>query len=155
MALCIASIVLFLLVDVDMGIEETRQEIEPLINQSDLNIQYNQDKSLNQDVFDRMSVKVKRIVGTLLSIFTGAMFGLSLTPILYLVDNYPDASPDYNMYAFSYSTGILLGSFVYFIIYCLVKKNKPDVYPESILPALVVGIFFLYFLFWLILIFYF
>lgn len=128
-----------------MGIDETRQEIEPLINQSDPNIQSNLENSTKLDVFDRMSVKVKRIVGTVLSIFTGAMFGLSLTPILYLVDNYPDASPDYNMYAFSYSTGILLGSFVYFIIYCLVKKNKPDVYPESILPALVVGNFLKFF----------
>lgn len=140
-ALCVASIILFLFVDVEIGVEESH-EIQPLINNPCQNIQANLDTSKKPDIFDRMSIKVKRIVGTVLSIFTGAMFGLSLTPILYLVDNYPDASHDYNMYAFSYSTGILLGSLIYFVIYCIVKKNRPDVYPESILPALFVGNYF-------------
>ena len=33
-------------------------------------------------------------------------------------------------YAFSMNTGILAGMFFYFVIYCLYKKNKPDVYPR-------------------------
>jgi len=43
-------------------------------------------------------------------------------------------------YTFSLFTGILLASSFWFIIYCIVKKNQPVVYPKVILPGLISGI---------------
>lgn len=50
-----------------------------------------------------------------------------------------DASQDNNDYAFSLSCGIMLSSLFYFIIYCIVLKNKPKIYPEIIFPCFVIG----------------
>ena len=49
-----------------------------------------------------------------------------------------DASQDNNDYAFSLSCGIMLSSLFYFIIYCIVLKNKPKIYPEIIFPCFVI-----------------
>ena len=38
-------------------------------------------------------------------------------------------------YVLSHYTGIFLSGTFYFLIYCIFKKNKPDVYPEVILPG--------------------
>ena len=42
-------------------------------------------------------------------------------------------------YVFSLYTGILVTSIFYFAIYCILKKNKPEVNPKAILPGLVSG----------------
>ena len=41
-------------------------------------------------------------------------------------------------YVFAHFSGIFLTSTVYFLIYCAVRKNKPDVYPQAILPGMTV-----------------
>lgn len=38
-------------------------------------------------------------------------------------------------YVFAHFSGIFLTSTVYFLIYCAVRKNKPNVYPQAILPG--------------------
>ena len=43
-------------------------------------------------------------------------------------------------YAFSHFTGIFVASTLYFIIYCAIKCNKPQIYPKIILPGLISGI---------------
>lgn len=43
-------------------------------------------------------------------------------------------------YAYSHYTGIILVSTAYFAVYCVVKCNKPQIYPKMILPALLSGI---------------
>ena len=43
-------------------------------------------------------------------------------------------------YAFSQFSGTLLASTVYFLIYCLVKRNKPDLYPEAVGPGFLSGV---------------
>ena len=43
-------------------------------------------------------------------------------------------------YIFGHYTGILLSSTLWFIIYCVVMKNKPQVYPKIIIPGLISGI---------------
>lgn len=48
-------------------------------------------------------------------------------------------------YVFAHFTGILLTSILYFIIYCIIKKNQPIVYPKAILPAFASGkLFFMH-----------
>ena len=43
-------------------------------------------------------------------------------------------------YVFGQFTGILVTSTIWFILYCVWKRNKPKIYPEVILPALASGI---------------
>ena len=43
-------------------------------------------------------------------------------------------------YAFSQFSGTLLASTVYFLIYCLVKRNRPDLYPEAVGPGFLSGV---------------
>jgi hypothetical protein len=83
-----------------------------------------------------MSTLVKRILGISLSIFSGLMYGQSNTPVTYVRNNYPDASTNALDHIFSYYTGILGGSVIYFVIYCAANKNTPILFPKVILPAL-------------------
>ncbi len=93
-----------------------------------------------RDMLERMNQTQKRILGTVLSIFAGVMFGFSYMPNLWCENNIDGASQNFNDYAFSMSTGIFLTSTVYFVIYCAWTKNQPKVYPELIFPSLVTGI---------------
>ena len=82
--------------------------------------------------------KTRKIVGVLLSIMSGTMYGLTFSPVLYVIDKY-ETSQNSLDYVFSLYTGILLGSLVTFIVYCVYKRNNPTVYPKVILPALLSG----------------
>jgi hypothetical protein len=90
------------------------------------------------DFLDRFSPLQKRILGISLAFFSGLMYGECNTPALYAQQNYE--SDNLLDYMFSYYTGILMTSLVYFMIYCIVKKNKPVLYNEIILPGLVSGL---------------
>jgi len=112
-----------------------------LINESTEQIVQEDEKSIDgsatkRDFFDKMSTLVKRIVGISLSIFSGLMYGQANTPVTYVRNNYPNASTNALDHIFSYYTGILCGSIIYFVIYCAVKKNNPTLYPKTILPGL-------------------
>ena len=89
---------------------------------------------------DSLSPEKKRVLGISLACTAGVIYGFVFTPALYVQDNYDNASQNALDYVFSLYTGILLTSIAYFVIYCIVKKNKPDVYPRVVLPGLVSGI---------------
>lgn len=38
-------------------------------------------------------------------------------------------------YVFAQYSGIFLTSTVYFLLYCAIKKNKPQVFPKAVLPG--------------------
>ncbi len=90
-----------------------------------------------QDFFDKLSVMKKRIIGISLSCFSGLMYGQAFTPVVYLGEQ------EHNNflldYLFSFYTGLYMASLFYFIIYCIVKKNKPVIYSNIILPGLISG----------------
>ncbi len=96
-------------------------------------------KSRLERLYDNCSPFQKQIIGTTMSIFAGIMFGVSYTPIIYIQNNYPNSSQDYNDYSFSFATGIFISSLGYFVIYALFEKNNPQIYPQTILPGLVTG----------------
>ena len=102
------------------------------------------DGTKEKDIFEKMSPLTQRILGICLAIFSGLMYGQANTPITYVRGNYPDASNNTMDHIFSYYTGILCMSIVYFTIYCVAKKNKPILYPKSILPGLGKNHFFNY-----------
>ena len=89
--------------------------------------------------FDRMSKTTKRIFGTLLSAFSGIMYAFTYAPIAYIEDNVVGASKNQNDYAFSQSSGILFGSLFYFIVYSMIMKNEPKLYPQVIFPGFISG----------------
>ncbi len=86
--------------------------------------------------YDRLSSKFKYPFGIGLSVIAGILYGQSYTPIVYVRNNYENASQNNLDYMFSFTTGIFVTSILYFITYCMIKKNKPILYPEIILPGL-------------------
>ncbi len=92
----------------------------------------------NESFFDRLSLTQKRVVGILLAFFSGLMYGECNTPTLYTRQE--NESKNLLDYMFSYYTGILMTSLLYFIIYCIAKKNKPVLYNAIILPGLISGL---------------
>lgn len=93
---------------------------------------------------DHLSQSQKRLLGFGGAILAGAFFGFNFNPPDYVKNSHgPDSSEPYSQanldYVFSHFCGIFLASSVYFIIYCIVKKNKPQINPESVLPGFVCG----------------
>lgn len=103
----------------------TEDEDETLVN-----INNSETPNSATSIFDRMSKRNKQILGSFLSLFAGVMYALAYAPSLHIQSKYPGASQNNLDYAFSMNTGIFLGSLFYFVVYCVAKKNKPDVYPQ-------------------------
>jgi uncharacterized membrane protein len=83
---------------------------------------------------------VKMIIGTLLSIVAGCLYGQSYNPMVYVKDNYGDVSQNNLDYIFSIDSGILLTSLFYFIVYSIVKKNEPEINSKLVLPGILAGL---------------
>jgi hypothetical protein len=143
----VVSILVFVFVQAETqavkGDTDDAEDEEVIINQSDEGEAITYRDDIDKAARPQTS-RAKKTLGVLLSMFAGVMYGLSYTPILYVQDTYPNASQNQNDYAFSYNTGIFLGSLLIFIVYCIYKKNKPDIYPRCIFPAFVSGERFLF-----------
>ena len=148
---CALSVIIYLFVKVETN---NAVEQEPMVN-SDENTpinsnsssygSVNNEKEEAQEFYDKMSEVQKKTFGTVIAIIGGVFFGSTFAPILYVQDNYPNASKNGNDYSFSLGTGILLSSMFYFIVYCIYKKNKPRIYPELILPSFTTGNHFMFY----------
>lgn len=115
-------------------------ESKPINSSEQLTQKADGDASL----FGRLSMTNKRIVGISLSVGSGLLYGQAFTPIVYVRDNYAGASQNSMDHLFSFYTGIMVTSFVFFILYCIVKKNKPTLYNELVLPGLASGMVILF-----------
>lgn len=122
--------------------EEDESLINNQINQDNEIEEISSDDNSISDVkyFGNLSPNLKRIIGISLACIAGVLYAFTFTPALYVQDNYTNASDNALDFVFSLYTGIFLTSIVYFSIYCLVKKNKPVIYQEVILPAIVSGL---------------
>ena len=92
-----------------------------------------------ETILDRLSTFKKRVLGVGLCIFSGMAYSQAFTPVVYIRDNYHGASNNSLDYLFSFYTGIFVTSLFYFIIYAMVKKNKPILYNQIVLPGLASG----------------
>ena len=114
-------------------------ESEPLINNTSSRSGYQTigEKPANDGsrFLQHLNPLKKRILGVGLSVSAGICVSLTYAPYLYVIDRYVNVSKNGLDYVFSMFTGVLISSFVYFIIYCLFKKNRPYVNPSSILPG--------------------
>ncbi|XP_029644145.1 transmembrane protein 144-like isoform X1 [Octopus sinensis] len=91
-------------------------------------------------VINKLSPTKKRILGTVLAIGSGCLYGLNFVPAIYIQDHYSGASPNGLDYVFAHYCGIYLTASVYFCIYVIFMRNKPVVYPKAILPGIISGI---------------
>ncbi|NXS01525.1 TM144 protein, partial [Oxylabes madagascariensis] len=96
---------------------------------------------------DKLSPAKRRFIGCSLAVVAGILYGSSFVPVLYIKDHgrrnetvYTGASQFDLDYVFAHFSGIFLTSTIYFLIYCAVRKNKPYVYPQAILPGFVSGV---------------
>jgi hypothetical protein len=90
---------------------------------------------------DHMSPTQKRLLGVLMALAAGALYGVNFNPPQYLMDHASEGHSTESLdYVFSHFSGIFLTSTVYFLVYCLLKKNKPEIYPQTILPGFISGV---------------
>lgn len=118
----------------DVLVFSNRRRNSNSINMSDVN----EDGSF----IDRMSPGTKRVVGLVLCVFSGLMYGQMFTGATYVQDHkdqYPGATDNGLDYVFSCFCGIYITSTVFFCIYIAFMKNKPKVYPRVILPGMISG----------------
>ena len=87
---------------------------------------------------EQLNPNVKRIIGILLAVISGVLYGESNTPVLIARDQH-EKEGNYLDYLFSFYTGILASSIGYFIIYSIINKFKPKIYPRVTLAAFVSG----------------
>lgn len=103
--------------------------------------------TINAEEFDersfvqKLTLTQQRILGVTLSILAGCMYGTNFDPPQYIMDNCNEKCSQNGLdYIFSHFCGIYLTSTVYFLIYCMLKKNKPFINPELTAPAFVSGV---------------
>ncbi|XP_068182232.1 transmembrane protein 144b [Antennarius striatus] len=96
---------------------------------------------------DKIAPRPRQILGCLLAVFAGLLFGSSYVPILYIKthsscrDSVFHGASDYDLdYVFAECCGIFVTSTVYFAIYSTAMNNKPRVYSRVILPGLMTGV---------------
>ncbi|XP_025917004.1 transmembrane protein 144 isoform X4 [Apteryx rowi] len=139
-----SSAVIFFFVKTEVQSSSASLESTPLLRESSINLSEN---NSDDSWVNRLSPARKRVVGCSLAVVAGILYGSSFVPVLYIKDHgrrngtiYTGASQFDLDYVFAHFSGIFLTSTIYFLIYCAVRKNKPDVYPQAILPGFVSGV---------------
>ncbi|XP_019377247.1 PREDICTED: transmembrane protein 144 [Gavialis gangeticus] len=143
--LSLLSVIIFLFVKSEIPSSLASSEARPLLDEAPIN--YSVNTSSDTSWVDKFSPKGKRMIGCSLAVVAGILYGSSFVPVLYIKDHgrrngtiYTGASQYDLDYVFAHFSGIFLTSTIYFLIYCMVMKNKPKVYPEAILPGFTSGI---------------
>ncbi|UJR21013.1 hypothetical protein I4U23_024113 [Adineta vaga] len=95
---------------------------------------------------NRLSDRVQKILGYALAALAGIFYGVMFIPDQYIRDHRKDylhlgeLPPLSGLYYInSQYSGILLSSLFYFVIYAILKRNKPIMNPSVVLPALLSG----------------
>ncbi|XP_043113163.1 transmembrane protein 144b isoform X2 [Puntigrus tetrazona] len=96
---------------------------------------------------DTISPKSKRVLGCILAVFSGVLYGSAFVPVFYIKVHattnssvFTGSSQNEIDYCFAHYSGIFLTSTVYFLAYCAVMKNRPRIYPRAILPGFLSGL---------------
>ncbi|XP_025917007.1 transmembrane protein 144 isoform X6 [Apteryx rowi] len=104
-------------------------------------------EEVSRPILNYIGAGLSLLRGCSLAVVAGILYGSSFVPVLYIKDHgrrngtiYTGASQFDLDYVFAHFSGIFLTSTIYFLIYCAVRKNKPDVYPQAILPGFVSGV---------------
>lgn len=83
--------------------------------------------------------RIQRVLGTVLAMVSGVLYGSNFTPNTYMAQKGygPEQPLDY---VFSHFCGIYAASTFWFIVYCVIQKSSPRLYPRVILPAMLSGL---------------
>ncbi|XP_073720853.1 transmembrane protein 144a [Misgurnus anguillicaudatus] len=142
--LCFISAIVFFFVKSD-GQRSTTSEETPLLIDHSVNSETV--NATDDSWVDALTPRSKRIVGSLLAVVAGLLYGSSFVPVLYIKNHAADPDSQYRGasqfdldYVFAQYSGIFLTSTVYFLLYCAFKKNKPQVFPKAVLPGFVSGL---------------
>ncbi|KAK1792600.1 hypothetical protein P4O66_012531 [Electrophorus voltai] len=142
--LCLFSAIVFFFVKSDVQRPTTSEETPLLIDNS---VNTLNRSSSDKSWVDMLSPRTKRVVGSVLAVGAGLLYGSSFIPVLYIKNRaanqdtrFSGASQFDLDYVFAQFSGIFLTSTVYFVIYCTFKKNKPQVFSKAILPGFVSGV---------------
>ncbi|KAM3937906.1 transmembrane protein 144 [Leptodactylus fuscus] len=138
------SAIIFLFVKTEVKSVTSESETTPLLRNS---INNEEPTVTDESWVDRLSPLQKRIIGSVMAVGAGVLYGSSFVPVLYIKDHsknnesiYAGSSQFDLDYVFAHFSGIFLTSTIYFLIYCAAMKNHPKVYPEAILPGFLSGI---------------
>jgi len=83
----------------------------------------------------------QRLIGMLMAIGSGLLYGGNFTPPTYMQDHHQGPDGDHVLsYVFSHFTGIFMTSTFWFVVYCCVMKSNPRINPRLVLPGFVSGI---------------
>ncbi|KAK5600144.1 hypothetical protein CRENBAI_007502 [Crenichthys baileyi] len=143
--LCLLSGLVFFFVRSDVKLHPESETIPLLIDRRSISGSFIQRSSAYW--IDAVGPKTRRIIGCLLAVMAGLLYGSSFIPILYIKnhslcrDSIFYGASVYDLdYVHAQTSGVFLASSVYFTIYCAVMKNKPRVYPRAILPGFLSGL---------------
>jgi glucose uptake protein GlcU len=92
------------------------------------------------DWTERLTPTKKRVLGIVLSVISGALYGSNFTPPQYIMDNCPECSQVGLDYVFSHFLGIWLTSTLYMVLYAAFRGNSPKLYPRAMLPGFLSGL---------------
>lgn len=143
-------------VDADGGLEETTNSADDLVPSNVQNkrrdiltfrrtprpptlAESRRDSLQTPSFVERLPQWAKRVIGIVGSIIAGTLYGLNFCPVLYIKEFTVGASQNGLDYVFAHFTGIYATGTLYFLIYCIFKKNNPVIYPEIILPGFLSG----------------
>jgi len=98
----------------------------------------NEETPHQEDTFvDRLAPPKKRLLGIVLSVISGVLYGVNFNPPQYVIDH--SSQKNGLDYVFSHFSGIFMMSSLIMIIYSIIMKNKPVVNRELILPGMLSG----------------
>ncbi|KJH43778.1 hypothetical protein DICVIV_10207 [Dictyocaulus viviparus] len=86
----------------------------------------------------------KRIIATVLTIPTGALYGNMTTPMCHLVGKigFDQEIQTYSTFFFSFALGAFTMSSIIFMVYSLYRRNRPFINPELTAPSLLSGLMY-------------
>ncbi|XP_010741217.2 transmembrane protein 144b isoform X1 [Larimichthys crocea] len=143
--LCLLSGLIFFFVKSDVELHPNPESIPLLIDRRITSSNYG--PSSSEFWIDVIGPKTRRLIGYLLAVVSGLLYGSSFVPILYIKthsschDSMFHGASVYDLdYVYAQCSGIFIASTVYFAIYCAAMNNKPRIYSRAILPGLLSGI---------------
>uniref|UniRef100_UPI0037E8E111 transmembrane protein 144b n=1 Tax=Semicossyphus pulcher TaxID=241346 RepID=UPI0037E8E111 len=155
-ALCLLSGLVFFFVKSDVELHPNSERIPLLIDREDQFLPLGLSKGTVSGIngpsstpfwIDIIGPKTRRLIGCMLAVLSGLLYGSSFTPILYIKARsacndciFQGASAFDLDYVYAQCCGIFVASTVYFAIYCAAMKNRPRVYSRAILPGLLSGV---------------
>jgi len=101
----------------------------------------NSEEEEEESFFDRIPVAYKKMVGIILAVLSGMLYGVNMVPMTLWVDEETKKghTPGTLDFVLSHFIGIYLYSTAVFIVYCIVNR-PPKIYPAAILPSVISGV---------------